>query len=70
MRAVEVCQDPLPCDQADAEGGLCLLRDRAERRGVVHREVRQHLAVDLDASLVQAVDEAAVGQAVQRAPRR
>src|SRR5690606_7498803 len=31
---------------------------------LVDREIRQHLAVDLDAGLVEAVDEAAIGQAV------
>src|SRR5215472_2660926 len=49
---------------AHAEGGLCLLRQRTEGRGVVHRDVGEHLAVDLDAGLVQSVDDAAVGKAV------
>src|SRR5882672_11826762 len=54
-----------PLRSVDAESGLCLLRDRAERRSVVHRDVREHLAVDFDAGLVQAVDDAAVGEPVQ-----
>src|ERR1700730_803683 len=54
-----------PLRSVDAESGLCLLRDRAERRGVVHRDVREYLAVDFDAGLVQAVDDAAIGEPVQ-----
>ena len=50
--------------QADAESGLGLLGDRAESGHVVHGEIRQHLAVDFDAGLHQAVDDAAVAQAV------
>src|SRR5256884_1388486 len=55
----------VPLRSADAEGALCLLRDRAECRSVVHRDVREHLAVDLDSGLAQAVDDAAVGEPVQ-----
>ena len=43
--------------------GACLLGQRAEGGGVVNRQVRQHLAVHLDAGLVQAVHEHAVRQA-------
>src|SRR5574343_440483 len=42
--------------------GLDLLHDAAEGSLVVHCEVGQHLAVDLDGSLLQAVGELAVGQ--------
>src|SRR5580692_7059240 len=48
----------------DTESGLGLLGDRAKRRHVVHGEVGEHLAVDLDSGLVQAVDDAAVGKAI------
>src|ERR1700733_2076711 len=54
-----------PPVSAHAEGGLRLLRDGAKRRGVVHRDVRQHLAVDLHAGLVEAVHDATVGKAVE-----
>src|SRR5690606_29194073 len=47
------------------EAGLRLRRNGAERLRVVHGDVRQHLAVDVDLRLVQPVDEAAVGQPVQ-----
>src|SRR5688572_2128959 len=46
------------------ESRLGLLGDLAERSDVVHRDVRQRLAVQLDAGLQQAVHEAAVAQAV------
>jgi hypothetical protein len=46
-----------------AEGSLRLLRQRAERGDVVDGDVREHLAVERDAGLEQAVDETAVGQA-------
>src|SRR5207237_7023594 len=36
--------------------------DRRERFGLVHRDVREHLAVQRDAGEVQRVDELAVGQ--------
>src|SRR5579883_24056 len=45
------------------EAGFRLLRDRAERLEVVHGEIREHLAVDGDAGLLQAVHQPAVGQA-------
>src|SRR5246127_663881 len=50
---------------AYAEGRLGLLRNRAKSRGVVYRDVGQHLAVDLHSGLVQAVDDAAVGEPVE-----
>src|SRR5574343_139854 len=43
--------------------GLDLVHDAAEGSLVVHCEVGQHLAVDLDGSLLQAVGELAVCQA-------
>src|SRR6516162_86230 len=62
VRAVRSAKSGLP--SADAEGGLCLLRQSAERRRVVHRDVGKHLAVDLHASFIQSVDDAAVGKSV------
>src|SRR6516165_8163098 len=62
VRAVRSAKSGLP--SADPEGGLSLLRQRAKGCRVVHRDVGEHLAVDLDASLVQSVDDAAVGEAV------
>src|SRR5690606_19607648 len=44
--------------------GLRLGDQRGESLRLVDRHVGQHLAVDLDAGLVEAVDEAAVGEAV------
>ena len=43
--------------------GLGLLGDRLERRRLGDREIRQHLAVDRDARLREAVDKDAVGHA-------
>src|SRR6185437_11286909 len=48
---------------SSSQAGLGLLGNRAKRRDVMHGEVRQHLAVDGDAGLAEAVDQAAVGQA-------
>src|SRR5690606_5661686 len=48
-------------------GGQVLLRnlgERGEGGGVVHREVRENLAVHLDTSGLEALDEAVVGDAV------
>src|SRR5262245_66451567 len=42
--------------------GLRLLRDRAECGDVVHREIGERLAVDLDAGGLDAGDEPAVGE--------
>src|SRR5262245_35835220 len=59
---------------AVASGGgrqrsLCLLDDRLKRRRLADREVGQHLAVDQQPGLAEAVDEPAVGKA-ERAHRR
>src|SRR5215831_11316727 len=62
VRAVRSAKSRPP--SADAESGLRLLRERTEGRRVVHRDVGEHLAVDLHAGLVQSVDDAAVGKAV------
>src|SRR6516164_424103 len=62
VRTVRSAKSGLP--SADPEGGLCLLRERTERRGVVHRDIGEHLAVDLDAGFVQSVDDATVGESV------
>src|SRR2546421_6947996 len=46
----------------------CLLRDLRqllERRGIAHREVGEHFAVDLDSGAAQSVHEAAVRELVQ-----
>src|SRR5690606_25923056 len=59
-----------PADGPGAVRNLCrqsalrLLRQRGKPGRVVHGDVRQHLAVQGDAGLQQAVDEAAVAQAV------
>src|SRR5947199_10395669 len=45
------------------ERGFGLFGDRLERRRLGDGEIRQHLAVDCDARLRQAVDEDAVGHA-------
>src|SRR6516164_8256186 len=62
VRAVRSAKSGPP--SAHPEGGLCLLCQRTKGRRVVHRDVSEHLAVDLHASLVQAVDDAAIGEAV------
>src|SRR3546814_2434457 len=46
------------------ERALCLFRQRGKAGRVVHGDVRQHLAVEGDAGLHQAVHEAAVADAV------
>jgi cysteine synthase A len=48
----------------EARSALGLVDQRLEGVRLVDREIRQDLAVDFDAGLVQTVDEAAVGQAV------
>src|SRR5437879_2192425 len=64
-REVRSCKTLPPLLDCRAEGGLRPLRDRAERFRFVHGEIREHLAVDLHSGLVEAVDDAAVGQAIQ-----
>src|SRR5262245_21315309 len=52
-----------PPARPELTGGQCglrLLRDRAERGDVVHREVSERLAIDLDPGGLQARDEPAV----------
>src|SRR4051812_36306974 len=51
------------------ESGLGLLRDRRKALRLVHGEVGEHLAIDLDAGLLDAIDETAVAQ-VELARRR
>src|SRR5579863_636549 len=51
-------------DSGDAESGFRLLRDGAKRRRVVYGDVREHLAVDFNTGLGEAVDDAAVAQPV------
>src|SRR5690606_27098878 len=46
------------------ERALCLFRQRGKAGRVMHGDVRQHLAVEGDAGLHQAVHEAAVADAV------
>jgi hypothetical protein len=46
------------------DGGGRLIGKRLETRRILHRELGQHLAVDLDPGLVEAVDKSAVGQPV------
>src|SRR5512139_1876841 len=46
------------------QGGLGFFGEGLEARGVVHGEVRQDLAVHLDARLLQAEEETAVGEPV------
>src|SRR3546814_19563588 len=46
------------------ERALCLFRQRGKAGRVVHGDVRQHLAVEGDAGLPQAVHETAVADAV------
>src|SRR5437879_2015361 len=46
-----------------SEAGFYLARDLREGRLVHHRQVRQHLPVDLDVRALQARHEAAVGHA-------
>jgi hypothetical protein len=43
------------------QAGLGLFCQRAKRHLVKYRQISEHLAVDLDLGLVQAVNETAVG---------
>src|SRR5687767_6071425 len=47
------------------ERSLCLLGDLAERGGIANREVGEGLTVECDPGLREAVDQAAIGQAMQ-----
>src|SRR3954463_5125105 len=51
------------------ERGFRLLCDRGKSGGLVHGQVREHLAVDVDTGLLEAIDETAVAQ-VELAGRR
>ena len=53
-----------------AKAGFDLAGDLGERRLVEHREVGEHLAVDLDVGVLQARHERAVASSRARAPRR
>src|SRR4029079_14587889 len=46
------------------DGGGRLIGERLEARRILHRELGQHLAVDLDPGLVETVYKSAVGQPV------
>ena len=50
--------------QLGCNGGFHLLDDRSKSSLVEHSHVSQHLAVEFDRSLLQAVDEHAVGHVV------
>src|ERR1700742_4674676 len=65
MTALDIGADG---DNLCRERSLGLLGNRLERRGLIDREIREHLAVHGDAGLGQAVDETAVGHA-ERAHR-
>src|SRR6185436_8389189 len=51
------------------ERGFGLLCDGSKSGGLVHRQIREHLAIDVDTGLLQAIDETAVAQ-VELAGRR
>src|ERR1700722_14757940 len=65
VRAVRSDKTRPLCRSGDTESGLGLLGDRSKRRRVVYGDVGEHLAVDLDPGLVQAVDDATVGKSVR-----
>ena len=48
----------------ELKSGLCLLDQHLEGFGLMHREIGQHLAVDLNTGLAEPVDKSAVGQPV------
>src|SRR6267378_3961306 len=56
-------QDAAAIANLRRQRGLGLFSDRLERRRLVDGEIRQHLAVDRDARLGEAVDKDAVGHA-------
>ena len=49
--------------KSSSQLGLDLLHDAGKSRLVMHSDIGQHFAVDLDGSLLQAIGELAVGQA-------
>src|SRR6185436_18354564 len=51
------------------ERGFGLLCDGGKSGGLVHRQIREHLAIDVDTGLLEAIDETAVAQ-VELAGRR
>src|SRR5436305_11399791 len=51
--------------ESSSQLGLDLLHDAGKRRRVVHGDIGQDLAVDLDTGLADAVGELAVGQPVR-----
>ena len=53
----------------DAESGFRLLRDRAKSLGIVYSDIREHLAIDLNSGLGEAVDDAAIAQPVDAGRR-
>src|SRR5882724_12254145 len=56
-------QDAAAIAKLRRQRGLGLFSDRLERRRLVDGEIRQHLAVDRDARLGEAVDKDAIGHA-------
>src|SRR5688572_11970336 len=65
-RSTMLCWSDIPAALGMAlvgDAGLDLVRDARERGLVEHREVGEHLAVDLDLRLLQARHERAVGEA-------
>ena len=50
--------------QAAREGGARLLREHRKRRGIANGEVRENLAIDFDAGLLEPVHEDAVAHVV------
>src|SRR5580704_12798056 len=63
MSEVRSCNTYL-LSSGDSESGLRLLRDRAKRVDIVYGDIGEHLAVDLDSSLQEAVDDPAIAQTV------
>ena len=51
------------------DGSLGLLRQHRERGGIGNRQLGQHLAVDVDAGNLQAVDQLGIAQAVDAGGR-
>src|SRR5439155_6159723 len=53
-----------PEPSGNAERGFRLLRDRAKSLDIVYGDIGEHFTIDLDASLHETVDDAAVAQPV------